>query len=166
MRLVLRGIWILLGLLTKFSQQDEWCCENKSKFSLCLPLSGNSTGQMGTTSASPTQTVATAVSFSRARKALSVSDGLYFLVWLHERQRTLVTGHVNNISSLFVFQVSLLTLKLSSCTGSARVTAPSAAVNWTALDWRCWRGLRASWPRLLLWPSWVSLKKNKAHFSQ
>lgn len=39
-----------------------------------------------------------------------------------------------------VFQVSPLTLTLSSCTGSAQGTAPSTAVNWTALNWKCLRG--------------------------
>lgn len=66
-------------------------------YSLCLPPSGNSTGQMGTTSAWPTQTAATAVSSSPTRKALSVSD----VLWLHERQHALATGHYTSDLSLF-----------------------------------------------------------------
>ena len=46
--------------------------------SLCLPPSGNSTGQMGTTSAWPTQTATTAASSSPTRRALSVSGELRF----------------------------------------------------------------------------------------
>lgn len=56
-----------------------------------------------------------------------------------------------------VFQVSPLTLTPSSSTGSAQETAQSTAVNWTGLDWKCSRGWRESWPRPLLWPSWVGV---------
>lgn len=93
-------------------------------------------------------------------------------LWLYKRQHPLVTGQMITTQSclfsfpFFFFQASPLTLKLSGFIGSARETAPSTAVNWTALDLRCLKGPRASWPRLLLWPSWVGTQSAlKLHYS-
>lgn len=105
------------GLFCEAWEAKSWCSKTKLKFfqispflaeaccsfadSLCMPPSGNSTGQMGTTSAWPTQTAATAVSYLPTRKAPSVSNLLHLFVWLHERQHTLVTGQVITLKLSF-----------------------------------------------------------------
>lgn len=112
------------GLFCEAWEAKSWCSKTKLKFfqispflaeaccsfadSLCMPPSGNSTGQMGTTSAWPTQTAATAVSYLPTRKAPSVSNLLHLFVWLHERQHTLVTGQVITLKlSFFLLSRSL-----------------------------------------------------------
>lgn len=59
----------------------------------------------------------------------------------------------------FSTQDSPLTMKKSSCTGSAQETAPLAAVSWTDPNWRSWRVLEANSPRPQHWLLWVRWKK-------
>ena len=56
---------------------------------------------------------------------------------------------------VYSFQGCLLTLKRSSCTGSARGTAQSIAVRWTDPNWRSWMASRANCTKPPHWPSWV-----------
>lgn len=56
-------------------------------------------------------------------------------------------------------QASPLTTKKSSCIGSAQEMGPLTTASWMERNWRSWKVLKANFPKLQHWPSWVRLKK-------
>lgn len=61
----------------------------------------------------------------------------------------------------FDLQASRLTMKKSSCTGSAQEMGPLTAASWMERNWRSWKVLKANFPKLQHWLLWVRSKKEE-----